>query len=179
MANNIQDINLTDLDKINSTLGVVDGVAYTVNGVSSSYENIYSKISNLPDTMNTATAKQRTTQQRRATDEAIINSMKIQSEMISRVGKDQSGVNALVSKSQAAQGNLDVSQAGNQLLAQNVKQNIKTQQLLAAHYRLEASKIAEEQSTKYQQEARHNYLAASMGKNPSKITPTNDFPFVK
>ena len=53
------------------------------------------------------------------------------------VEADTATLDTLMNQSQSAVGNLQVTQAGNQLVALSVKQDLQTQQLLAAQYRAE------------------------------------------
>jgi P-type conjugative transfer protein TrbJ len=70
--------------------------------------------------------------------------MQIQSQIAQTVQADTSKLADLVNASQGAGGNLQVSQATNQLLALSIKQQLQIQTLMAAQGRAEALKDANE-----------------------------------
>ncbi|WP_339862542.1 P-type conjugative transfer protein TrbJ [Paremcibacter congregatus] len=66
------------------------------------------------------------------------HSMQVQAAVVEQVRSDSAILDRLVSKSQSAVGNLQVTQAGNQLAALNAKQTMQLQTLLAASTRAES-----------------------------------------
>lgn len=66
------------------------------------------------------------------------HSMQVQATVVEQVRTDSVVLDRLVSQSQSAVGNLQVTQAGNQLAALNAKQTMQLQTLLAASTRAEA-----------------------------------------
>jgi P-type conjugative transfer protein TrbJ len=65
-------------------------------------------------------------------------SMGVQSKIVDNVQNDAEALNQIVSRSQGAEGALQVSQATNQLLALAAKQQFQLQQLVAAQFRSDA-----------------------------------------
>lgn len=70
--------------------------------------------------------------------EGLRQTMLVQSQVVRNLEADNDELGRLIERSQAAIGNLQVSQAGNQLVALNIKQQIQLQELAAAQYRSEA-----------------------------------------
>lgn len=70
--------------------------------------------------------------------DAFRKTLTVQSQVAENVQSDAGTLSSLVGASQGAQGNLAVSQAGNQLLALSVKQQLQIQNLMAAQYRATA-----------------------------------------
>lgn len=90
---------------------------------------------------------------------AFQDSMTLQSRIVAEAGKDASDLSDLVNQSQAARGNLQVSQATNQLLALVAKQQIQLQTLLASQARADALERATHgQSTDDAQAATRRFL---------------------
>ncbi|MEM6625125.1 MAG: P-type conjugative transfer protein TrbJ [Pseudomonadota bacterium] len=69
---------------------------------------------------------------------ALHDTILMQSKIVEAVETDSDLIDALVAGSQSAAGNLDVAQAGNQIMALSAKQLMQLQEMLAAHYRAEA-----------------------------------------
>jgi len=61
--------------------------------------------------------------------------LKVQAQIVQNVQGDSTALTSLVNTSQGAVGNLQVSQATNQLLALSTKQQMQIQNLMAAQYR--------------------------------------------
>jgi conjugal transfer/entry exclusion protein len=57
-----------------------------------------------------------------------------------------------------------------------IKQQLKTQQLLAVQNRLDSTRLAEEQSRQYAQAQDYNYRMRDWGTQKSSATPMQDFP---
>ena len=69
---------------------------------------------------------------------AFRQAMSVQSQIVENVQADATSLGGIVSRSQGAEGALQVSQATNQLLALTAKQQFQIQNLMAAQYRAEA-----------------------------------------
>ena len=69
---------------------------------------------------------------------AFQKTLQVQAQVAQNVQADSATLSQLVSESQGAEGNLQVSQAGNQLLALSTKQQLQIQSLMAAQYRATA-----------------------------------------
>ena len=91
---------------------------------------------------------------------SLRHSMRMQAHVTESIANDQNLISQLMQSSNSANGNLQVSQAGNQLLGLLAQQQIKSQQLMASHYRAEAVRQAEDQVTRAQAQ---NYTIKFMG----------------
>ncbi|WP_291078190.1 P-type conjugative transfer protein TrbJ [Hyphomonas sp.] len=80
----------------------------------------------------------------------------MQSRIVQAIKVDTRVLDDLVSASQDASGNLAVQQAGNQLTALGIKQDMQLQQLMAAQYRAEALERARRLQIERESMARHS-----------------------
>lgn len=83
---------------------------------------------------------------------AFHQTMTVQAQVVENVSADAQTLADIVSRSQGAEGSLQVSQATNQLLALTAKQQFQIQNLMAAQYRAEAIEAA--RRVQAEQEAR-------------------------
>ena len=98
---------------------------------------------------------------------AIGRTMTVQSQIAENVSADAESLNALVARSQAAEGALAVGQATNQLLALTAKQQLQIQSMMAAQYRADAL----EQARRVQMEATARAATAKFLGSGSAYTP--------
>lgn len=87
---------------------------------------------------------------------AFEESVVLQSTMIKAVKADTGTLNRLMSESQSASGSLSAAQAGNQLLALLIKQNMQMQQMNAVQYRAQSLEQARHLSA--EKEARQKHI---------------------
>ncbi len=116
---------------IRSAEGIAFTIAQTEAAFAAYYPENYETFSNLEMVTH---ARVRWEQTRHALHDALV----MHAQIANVVEADTATLGTLMSESQSAVGNLQVTQAGNQLVALNVKQGLQTQQLLAAQYRAEA-----------------------------------------
>lgn len=83
------------------------------------------------------------------------HSIQVQSGIVTAVSDARGSLIRLVDESQSATGNLAVTQAGNQLVALSVEQQMQMQQLMAAHYRMLATEQARQLAIEEQARIRH------------------------
>ena len=93
--------------------------------------------------------------------QSFLQTLSIGAQVIRNVENDGASLSALVGASQGASGNLEATQATNQLLALSTKQQLQTQSLLAAQYRAEALNLANEQEAEVQGRAEFANFAGS------------------
>ncbi|MCF6344381.1 MAG: P-type conjugative transfer protein TrbJ [Devosiaceae bacterium] len=94
--------------------------------------------------------------------EGFQHSMQVQAKVVEQVRSDSNVLDSLITQSQSAIGNLQATQAGNQLLALNAKQTMQLQTLLAASARAVALDKAASLATKEQARAHfQNFLGDS------------------
>lgn len=138
---------VTDLTGISNLMTQAQGIAFnvnaTLNAFNSSYPSSYSAGTS-------ATALTGNAQQRwQDAMSAFQQTLKIQSQVVQNVQSDTTTLSNLVDASQGAQGNLQVVQATNQLLALSTKQQLQIQNLMAAQYRataLDQARTAQDQA---------------------------------
>ncbi|CAN0499447.1 unnamed protein product, partial [Scytosiphon promiscuus] len=82
-------------------------------------------------------------------------SIQVQSGIVTSIADARETLTDLVGESQAATGNLSVAQAGNQLVALSVEQQMQMQQLMAAQYRMVALEESRRAATREQARIRH------------------------
>lgn len=98
----------------------------------------------------------------RATNQWVIsqrtfgNSIRVQSGIVSAIVEGKETLESLVGKSQTASGALSVAQAGNQLVAMSVEQQMQMQHLMAAHYRMIAVEESRRAAIQEQSRLRHD-----------------------
>ena len=118
------------LTLIRSAQGIAFTIAQTEAAFAAYYPENYETFSNLEMVTH---ARVRWEQTRHALHDALV----MHAQIANVVEADTATLDTLMNQSQSAVGNLQVTQAGNQLVALSVKQDLQTQQLLAAQYRAE------------------------------------------
>jgi P-type conjugative transfer protein TrbJ len=93
--------------------------------------------------------------------QSFLQTLSVGAQVVRNVENDAASLSALVGASQGAAGNLEATQATNQLLALSTKQQLQTQSLLAAQYRAEALNLANEQEAEVQGRAEFANFAGS------------------
>ena len=122
------------LNEIQRLIASAKGVAFTIAATESYFAMYYPQdYAAFSNTEMTAHARARWEAARHAFHDALV----MHAQIAEIVEQDVVTLDTLVTESQSAVGNLQVAQAGNQLLALNTKQSLQTQQLLAAQYRAE------------------------------------------
>jgi len=94
---------------------------------------------------------------------AYQDTLLMQSRVVQAIAVDTQVLDELVSASQGATGNLAVQQAGNQLTALGIKQDMQLQQLMAAQYRAEALERARRLQIERESKARHQKFMSGAG----------------
>ena len=144
MGKNLSNLNFSslgaianDLQQIGTLMNQASGVAFSVNAVQASYSTQYpqtygSGVVGLSQLLTDAQSRWRNAQN------AYRQTMLVQSQIAQTVQSDTTKLTTLVGASQGATGNLQVTQATNQLLALVIKQQLQLQTLLAAQGRAQA-----------------------------------------
>jgi len=149
MARNLQSLNTSSLNTIVTSLGQVDGlmaqgqgIAFNVNTTESTYAREFPQqyASAVSNDQLVADAH---TRWQDAMD-AFQQTLTIQAQVATNVTADTGTLSTLVNASQGAVGSLQAQQATNQLLALSIKQQLQTQQLMAAQYRAQESESQEQ-----------------------------------
>ncbi|WP_341197508.1 P-type conjugative transfer protein TrbJ [Hyphomonas chukchiensis] len=91
----------------------------------------------------------------RISRDALRASIQVQSAIVTSIADARETLTDLVDESQAATGNLSVAQAGNQLVALVIEQQMQMQQLMAAQYRMTSLEETREAAITQQARLRH------------------------
>ena len=127
---------MNSLTQIGTLMNQAQGIAYNFNAISQTFSSNYPSSYPLGTTSATITANAQARWQNSMS--AFQDTLKVQAQVVQNVQADAASLKSLTDLSQNATGNLAVSQAGNQLLALSVKQQLQIQNLLAAQYRANA-----------------------------------------
>ena len=94
--------------------------------------------------------------------------MRMQAQIAETIRADVATLDQLITESHSAVGDLQVSQAGNQLIALQTKQSMQTAELLAVQYRAEALERARQlQSEERARVHRQRFLGDGAAYTPS------------
>lgn len=131
----------SDLQQISTLMNQAQGIGFDVQSVEAAFQQTYPQQyaagTSFPQLLSDAETRW---QNARA---AFQQSMTIQSQIVQTVQSDTAKLADLVDASQGAAGNLQVSQATNQLLALSIKQQLQIQTMMAAQDRAESLKDAD------------------------------------
>jgi P-type conjugative transfer protein TrbJ len=127
---------ISALSQISSLMNQGSGIAFNVGATNTAWNTSFPTSYPLgtPSTTLASNAQSRWQQAMAAFQQAL----QIQAQIVQAVQSDSGTLSTLVSSSQGAVGNLQVSQATNQLLALSTKQQLQVQNLMAAQYRATA-----------------------------------------
>ncbi len=150
---------LSDLDQVRSIINQPFGIGFDLGTTQSAFGQ-YWPVTYAAGTTNTALQSDGLT---RWTDamQSFLQTLSVGAQVVHNVENDAASLSALVGASQGAAGNLEATQATNQLLALSTKQQLQTQSLLAAQYRAEALNLANEQEAEVQGRAEFANFAGS------------------
>lgn len=143
MGKNLSSLNGSQLPAMTSALTRIgtlmnegNGIAFNVNATNTAWTQSYPTSYPIDTPMTTLTAGAQTRWQQAMA--AFQQALHIQAQIVQNVEGDSATLTNLVNASQGAQGNLQVSQAANQLQALAIEQQLQTQNLMAAQYRATA-----------------------------------------
>jgi len=150
---------LSDLDQVRSIVNQPFGIGFDL-GTTQAQFGQYWPATYSAGTSNTMLQSDGLT---RWTDamQSFLQTLSVGAQVVRNVENDAASLSALVGASQSAAGNLEATQATNQLLALSTKQQLQTQSLLAAQYRAEALNLANEQEAEVQGRAEFANFAGS------------------
>lgn len=124
------------LGQISSLINQAQGISFNVNATMAAWSKAYP--SSYPGGTGAATLQANAQQRWQNSMSAFQDTLKIQAQVAQNIEADTSALTALSDASQSASGNLEVTQATNQLLALSTKQQLQIQSLMAAQYRAAA-----------------------------------------
>lgn len=140
------------LSQIDALVRSAEGLVYDVAAIDREYQRLF------PEAYDAAVSTSRIVQDAqeawRIARRGFQHSLEVQAETIGQIRADAVTLDRLIAESQAAVGNLQVAQAGNQLTALATKQSMQLQTLLAASARADALERARQVATHEQARAR-------------------------
>jgi type IV secretion system protein TrbJ len=147
LAKNLTTFNFPELQQITGTLQQIDQLMAQARGISFRIGDLDAQFTRLfPGLGGTATTTDMQVLNARARIDGVLaayrETMAAQSQIAGDVSADSATLATLSSRSQSAEGALQVGQATNQLLALTAKQQFQIQQMMAAQYRAEATDAA-------------------------------------
>ncbi len=146
-ARNLTQIDFPELDRLRGKLQEIDRLMGQAQGIDFRLDTLDQRFRQLfPDAFDQAlTSDQRIANARARLDAAMAGfrqAMGVQSQIVANVQEDAEALDAIIARSQGAEGSLQAQQATNQLLALTAKQQFQLQQLMAAQFRSEAVEAA-------------------------------------
>jgi P-type conjugative transfer protein TrbJ len=172
----IGDAPLRSVADIDSMLGKIQSVGYTIQTLDRSYQDLYQQFGKEIQGASPSDIQSKRLSQIVETANANMNAMRVQSQVVEDINDDLIATGRVLMGSRNASGNLDVQQYGNELAAMQIKQQLKTQQLLAVQNRLASTRLAEEQAKDYAKEQDYLYRMRNWGTVKSTAIPMNDLP---
>lgn len=127
---------VTSLSQITTLMNQAQGIAFNVNATMQAWQRAYP--GSYPAGTGSATLAADAQQRWQNSMSAFQDTLKVQSQVVQNVQADTATLTKLTNNSQSATGNLEVSQATNQLIALSTKQQLQVQSLMAAQYRATA-----------------------------------------
>lgn len=150
---------LSDLDQVRSLINQPLGIDFDLGATQAAFTQFW-PATYAPATSNSALQADGLTRWSHAM-QAFLQTLSVGAQIVRNVQNDSASLSALVEASQGAGGNLEATQATNQLLALSTKQQLQTQSLLAAQYRAEALNLVNEQEAEVQGRAEFKNFAGS------------------
>ncbi len=158
-ADNLARLDQTSIDELRRILERIDGLmkqgddlTYEVATSEQRYEKEF------PESYQNLTNQEivvRAIDQWKMARRSFGNAIRVQSGIVTSIAESKETLTRIVSQSQEAAGNLEVNQAGNQLIALSVEQQMQMQQLMAAQYRMSAVEQARRAAIEEQARVRH------------------------
>jgi P-type conjugative transfer protein TrbJ len=172
MGTNLKSLNtsqlgtmVTALTQISTLMNQGQGIAFNVNATNTAFTQTYPQ--SYPNGTTATTLQADALKRWQDSMAAFQQTLTIQAQVAQNVQADTATLTSLTNASQGAVGNLQVSQATNQLLALSTKQQLQIQSLMAAQYR--ATALDQARNAEDQEEARSAF-STFLG-NGSAYTP--------
>jgi len=157
MGKNLSSLNSSQLGTMISALTQIgnlmnqgNGIAFNVSATNSAFAKSFPQAYSSSTTDSTLLSDAHKRWQDAMA--AFLQAMQVQAQITQNVQSDSATLTNLVDASQSAEGNLQVTQAGNQLLALSAKQQLQIENLMAAQYR--ASALEQARNAEAEEEGR-------------------------
>ncbi|KPA11599.1 conjugal transfer protein TrbJ [Candidatus Magnetomorum sp. HK-1] len=168
----LRDPNLSTVQKLNQMCYTTQGVGYGMKNTNSNYDEY---IRNRLNPVSSIVLEKNQKKLIFETEKTNDNTLMLQEECIENIEMDVADVNAAMNRSRNAVGMMETLQVNNELLAQQIKQSMRTQQLLISRGNIDSSVLNEEQSEKFMKNLRHEYLMSNF-KDQSTMKPLTELP---
>jgi P-type conjugative transfer protein TrbJ len=168
----LRDPNLSTVQKLNQMCYTTQGIGYGAIDVNNTYEDYIRKRKHLLSSKMLEKGQQKLLFETNQNNE---NTLMLQEECLENIEMDIADVNASLHRSRNAAGMMEALQVNNELLAQQIKQAMRTQQLLISRGNVDYSVLNEDQSKQFMMNLRHEYLMSDFAK-PIKTEPLTDMP---
>lgn len=146
-ARNLSRVSFPELDALRQTMQQIDvlmgqaqGISFRVDGLDQQFRRLFPN--DLSSALNTNAQVIAARSRLDTAMAAYKQTMGVQAQVVENVSADARTLEALVARSQGAEGALAAQQTTNQLLALTAKQHFQIQNLMAAQYRAEAMDAA-------------------------------------
>jgi len=171
-ATNLKSLNASQLStmvsalmQISNLINQAQGIAFNVNATQTAYAQSFPQ--NYSNNTSSSTLAADAHQRWLDAMSAFQTTLSVQAQVAQNVQADSATLSTLTNASQGAQGNLQVSQATNQLLALSIKQQLQIQTLMAAQYRADSLDQARNAESQEQaQTAFSNFLGSGTAYTP-------------
>ena len=155
----------TRLNEIDNLIKTANSIAYDVATVDAAFKSLFPE--DYAAFSNAAMGAQARTHWEEAS-RSLHDAMRMQAQIAETIRADVTTLDQLITESHSAVGDLQVSQAGNQLIALQTKQSMQTAELLAVQYRAEALERARQlQSEERARVHRQRFLGDGAAYTPS------------
>jgi P-type conjugative transfer protein TrbJ len=168
----LRDPNLSTVQQLNQMCYSTQGVGYGIKNTNNIYDE-YMKKKRHPLSSDNLEKKQQ--QLLFETNENNENTILLQEECLENIEMDIADVNAALDRSRNAAGMMEALQVNNELLAQQIKQSMRTQQLMISKGNVDHAVLNEDKSKQFMMKLRHEYLMSDF-KTPAKTEPLTDLP---
>lgn len=156
------------VSRITGLMNQAEGVLYDIGNVEQQFQRFYPSTydRNTPDAQLVADA--RTRWERSVA--SFRHALQVQSEIVSSIEGDRQAMEALVDRSQGATGLLQATQAGNQLIALQIRQMAALQAMLASQGRAQALEQARQAESQEQaREQRDRFIGTEAPYVPERV----------
>jgi len=168
----LRDPNLSTVQKLNQMCYTSQGIGYGMNNMNHTYDEF---MRNKEQPVSGTSLEKNQKQLLFQIEQNNKTAMDIQEECIDNIEMDIADVNAALDRSRNAVGTMEALQVNNELLAQQIKQSMRLQQLMVSRGSIDSSVLNEMQSKEHIQELRHEYLMSDF-KRQSTIKPSMEMP---
>ena len=168
----LRDPNLSTVQKLNQMCYTSQGLGYGMMNANRTYDEY---VSNRRYPLSSEILEKSQQKLLFETEKNIDNTLILQEECLNNIEMDVDDVNAALERSRNAAGMMEALQVNNELMAQQIKQSMRAQQLLISRGNMDSSVLNENQSKQVMMKLRHAYLMSNFNK-PSNVKPHNELP---